>query len=107
MNLHISPKHGVIGVPLRSDLLNLFPQAKRVTFGGNDLLLVRHGTDETKLLRNLGLPVPTPILAQYDWNGGKPFEIQKKTAAMLTKRSARRAVIWVPCRTAWTRPSRT
>lgn len=84
MTIHVSPKHGVVGVPVRSDLANLFPDAKRVTLNGNDLMLIRHGIDETKLLRNLGLSVPTPILAQYDWEGGKPFDVQKKTAAMLT-----------------------
>lgn len=84
MNIHVSPKHGVVGVPARPDLTNLFPNAKRVTVQGNELMLIRHGFDETRLLRNLGLSVPTPILAQYDWEGGKPFDAQKKTAAMLT-----------------------
>lgn len=84
MTIQVSPKHGVVGVPVRSDLANLFPDAKRVTLNGNQLMLIRHGVDETRLLRNLGLSVPTPILAQYDWEGGKPFDVQKRTAAMLT-----------------------
>lgn len=84
MTIQVSPKHGVVGVPVRSDLANLFPDAKRVTLNGNQLMLIRHGVDETRLLRNLGLSVPTPILAQYDWEGGTPFDVQKRTAAMLT-----------------------
>ena len=64
--------------------MNIFPAAKQVTFGGNQMMLVRHGIDETKLLRNLGFDVPTPILSHYDWCGGTPFEIQKRTAALLT-----------------------
>ena len=84
MTIHISPKHRLIGVPTRPDLANIFPSAKHVTLEGSDLMLINHGTDETKLLRNLGLEVPTPILTNYDWAGGTPFDIQKKTAALLT-----------------------
>jgi SNF2 family DNA or RNA helicase len=84
MNVHISPKHGVVGVPVRADLLNVFPKAKQVTLAGNEMMIVRHGIDETKLLRNLGFDVPTPILSHYDWCGGQPFEAQRKTAALLT-----------------------
>ena len=84
MTIHVSAKHKVIGVPTRPDIANLFPTAKQVTIEGKQMLVLRHGTDETKLLRNMGLDVPTPILAHYDWEGGTPFDIQRKTAAMLT-----------------------
>ena len=36
------------------------------------------------MLRNLGFEVPAPVLTQYDWCDGKPFEVQKKTVAVLT-----------------------
>ena len=84
MTIHISPKHKAIGVPLRPDLANLFPSAKQVTLEGRSMLIVRHGGDETRLLRNMGFDVPTPILSHYDWEGGTPFDVQKKTSAMLT-----------------------
>ena len=82
--IYISAQHQMIGVPVRPDLVNLFPTAKRVTFSGNNLMLVRHGLDQTRLLRNMGLDVPAPIVSHYDWEGGTPFAIQKRTAAMLT-----------------------
>jgi SNF2 family DNA or RNA helicase len=82
--IHVSAKHELVGVPVRVDLMNIFPNAKQVTIGGNPMMLVRHGIDETKLLRNLSFDVPTPILAHYDWEGGNPFDVQKKTAALLT-----------------------
>jgi hypothetical protein len=82
--IHVSPRHKVVGVPLRADLQTLFPTAKTVRIGGEELILLPHGFTETKLLRNLGMEVPAPILAHYDWAGGKPFEVQKKTAALLT-----------------------
>ena len=82
--IHVSAAHGVVGVPVRPDLVNLFPAAPRVTFEGDELLLVPHGSEETRLLRNLGLDVPAPILSHYDWAGGTPFDVQKLTCAMLT-----------------------
>lgn len=84
MTIHLSPKHCIVGVPVRADLLNLFPNSRRVTFGGRELMLVNHGVDETRLLRNSGLDVPPPVLSVYDWEGGTPFDVQKKTAALLT-----------------------
>lgn len=46
---------------------------------------VPYGVDETKLLRNLGVPIPSPIHHKYDWPGQfEPFKAQKQTAAMLT-----------------------
>jgi SNF2 family DNA or RNA helicase len=82
--IHVSDHHRIVGVPVQPSLLNLFPSAKRVTWEGNEMMLLPHGLEETRLLRNMGLEVPAPILSQYDWESGKPFDIQKKTAAMLT-----------------------
>jgi hypothetical protein len=82
--IHISKAHKVVGVPHRADLANLFPTARTVTFQGNATILVPHGFTETKLLRNLGFDVPPPILTHYDWAGGTPFDIQRRTAALLT-----------------------
>lgn len=84
MNVIISPKHQVIGVPYREDLANIFASAKRVTHDGQQLIIVPHGIDQTKLLRNVGFDVPAPILSQYDFEGGEPFDVQRKTCAMLT-----------------------
>lgn len=83
--MFVSPKHQIIGVPARPDLATLFPAAKRVTFKGSDLLLLHHGVDETRLLRNMDLDVPAPIsVGQYDFEGGTPFDVQIKTCALLT-----------------------
>ena len=82
--IHVSAKHEMVGVPALPQLVTLFPGAQRVTLAGNPSLLIRHGIDETRLMRNLGLDIPTPILTHYDWEGGTPFEVQKKTAAMMT-----------------------
>ena len=83
MQIHVSAKHGVVGVPTQGNLVTLFPNAKRVTLEGNELMLLKHGVIETRLLRNMGINVPAPVL-NYDFEGGQPFEVQRKTAALLT-----------------------
>lgn len=84
MKVFVSEKHQVVGVPEIPQLLSLFPNADKVTLAGKPSLVIRHGVDETRLLRNLDFDVPTPILSHYDWEGGTPFDVQKKTAAMMT-----------------------
>lgn len=82
--IHVSPQHRIVGVPATPQITNLWPSARVITFGGNPTALLPHGFAETKMLRELGLDVPAPILSQYDWAGGTPYEVQRKTAAMLT-----------------------
>lgn len=47
-------------------------------------LEVPHTFQMTKLLRSLNYDVPAPVLSQYDWCGLNPYEVQKKTVAMMT-----------------------
>lgn len=68
-------------VPIRDDVAALMPHAKRA----GDYLVVPHRREETRLLRNLGLASPSPILHHYEWPGfQEPFESQRKTAALLS-----------------------
>lgn len=78
--IHVSHKHQAVVVPFRQDLANLFPDAQKL----GDRLVLRHRATETRVLRNLGIDVPAPIAEHYDWRGGKPFDVQVKTAAMMT-----------------------
>lgn len=82
--IHLSTKHKAVGIPFRADLANLFPDAKQVTLAGNQHIVLPHGLEETRVLRNFGYDVPAPILTQYGWTGGKPFDVQRKTCAMIT-----------------------
>ena len=51
----------------------------------NGKVLVRWGVDETHVLKNLNINVPSPINGQYDWPGQHtPFKHQKSTAAFMT-----------------------
>src|SRR6185295_17322633 len=63
----------------------LIPKTQRIN---EQTIAVRHGLEETKILRNLGINVPAPILSRYHWprqaKYHKVFEHQKDTAAFCT-----------------------
>jgi SNF2 family DNA or RNA helicase len=83
-NIIVSARHRVVGVPFRSDVAHLFPRSRPVTFEGNNVLLVTHGVAETLLLRQLGMDCPAPIASWYDYRGGSPFDVQRRTCELLT-----------------------
>ena len=59
----------------------VIPKSKEV----NGKVLVKWGVDETHVLKNLNINVPSPINGRYDWPGQyKPFKHQKTTSAFLT-----------------------
>lgn len=90
MQVQVSPKHKVVGVPFAENadaLKNLFPKAPVHAFDGKDFMLINHSEAETFMLRQLGYEVPAPILTQYSFPappGIVPFEVQRKTCALLT-----------------------
>jgi SNF2 family DNA or RNA helicase len=71
-------------VQARDDVRNLFPAAQELQHEGSNLLILPHGPTETYLLRKLGFDAPSPINSHYDYCKGTPFEVQRKTCAMLT-----------------------
>ena len=80
----VSAKHGVLVVPKTPEIIGYFQPDKSVTVDGNEMVVVPHREDATLLLRNLGYAVPAPVMTQYNWAGGTPFAVQKRTVAMLT-----------------------
>lgn len=82
--VQVSQKRRVVGVPYRDDVRNLFPDAPSITIDGKTTLVLPHGPTETFLLRKLGFDTPSPINSHYDYCGGTPFAVQRKTCAMLT-----------------------
>lgn len=66
-------------------VLNVIPTAKPLKYRGLDLVVVPHRIEETRVLRNLGFNVPSPVAYQYEWPGRfRPFEAQRKTVEFLT-----------------------
>jgi SNF2 family DNA or RNA helicase len=80
MNLIVSKAHKSLVVPRTPAVANMFPDAARL----GPSCIVPHGLRESMLLRHIGFKVPNPMLAYYDWSGGKPFAVQRTTCAMLT-----------------------
>lgn len=66
-------------------VLDSIATAKTFEVRGVPLVITPHRLDEVKVLRNLGIKAPSPILHYYDWPGPHtPFKHQKETAAFLT-----------------------
>lgn len=71
-----------------SRVTTVIPSAKVVKANGREYLAVKHGLDEAKVLRNLGMDAPSPIRFYYPWSGQyTPFEAQRITAEFLTMHS--------------------
>ena len=73
-----------VGLKLRNPdvVTTLIPHAIRES---EFVVTVPHGIEETKILRNLGLDVPSPIVVNYDWPGSYvPFKHQLDTAGFMT-----------------------
>ena len=66
-------------------VLESIPTAREFVRNGNQFVVAPHRLDEVRVLRNLGINAPSPILYYYDWPGQyTPFDHQKQTAAFLT-----------------------
>jgi SNF2 family DNA or RNA helicase len=66
-------------------VLATIPTAKRLVTKGGDFVVTPHNLDEVRVLRNLGIQAPSPILHYYNWPGRfSPYHHQKQTAAFLT-----------------------
>ena len=66
-------------------VLDSIATAKSLNYNGTPLVVLPHKIDEVRILNNLGIRAPSPILYHYDWPGGfVPYDHQKQTAAFLT-----------------------
>lgn len=65
-----------------SVVTTLIPHAK---LHHNNVIILPHKLEETKILRNLGIKIPSPIVTSYDWPGEfPPFIHQYETASFMT-----------------------
>jgi hypothetical protein len=66
-------------------ILSVIPKAKKLVFKGKEYVVVPHRRDEVKVLNNIGINAPSPMLYYYDWPGRyTPFEAQRTTAAFVS-----------------------
>ena len=83
----IVEKARVIALKLNNPnrVLDSIPTAKTYEVHGIPLVITPHKLDEVKVLRNLGIKAPSPMLHYYNWPGQYiPYDHQKETAAFLT-----------------------
>ena len=74
------PSRRLVLVPESVAVRTYIPHAVQINGSG---LAVPHRVNETKVLRNLGFKVPSPIMFYYDWPGFEPFDVQRKTSALM------------------------
>jgi SNF2-related domain/Helicase conserved C-terminal domain len=84
MPVVISKTHKQLVVPALPEVANIFPGAPTIQ-NGVPSVLIPHRMRETLLLRHLNFKIPNPMLTHYDWRGGEPFEVQRKTCALLSE----------------------
>ena len=66
-------------------VLESVPGSQEVTVQGQSIVITPHKVAAVRILRNLGIRAPSPILHYYDWPGRfTPYEHQKQTSAFLT-----------------------
>lgn len=76
-------KNAAVLLKLRNPdrVTEVIPKSKKV----GDKVVVNWGVDETRVLKNLDINVPSPILGQYKWSGNvTPYTHQKTTSSFLT-----------------------
>ncbi len=89
----VYPETKQIVIPYRADIEHILraPVAQRFQHQGAWWLAVEHSVVAVRLLKNLGLTVPSPALSYYDFCGGEPFESQRTTVDLCT--TSRRAYV--------------
>jgi SNF2 family DNA or RNA helicase len=80
----VSKANKAILAPRTGQTINMFPAAHSLTHLDQDYLVVPWDIRETIMLRHLGYRIPNPMLVDYDWKGGKPFDVQRHTCDMMT-----------------------
>ena len=84
MYIHQASKSVLLHVPDPFAIRDIIPKSKTIVHDEYNVA-VKHTIDSTKLLKNIGIDVPSPILTSYDWPGKyKPFAHQKVMAEFLT-----------------------
>ncbi|MHB0965326.1 MAG: SNF2-related protein [Bellilinea sp.] len=84
MLVHKESKSLLLDLPDPLFVQNLIPKCRQVNIEGHNLA-VYHGIEEVKVLRNIGIEAPSPILHHYGWPGRyTPYDHQRDTASMLT-----------------------
>lgn len=85
MLVHQPSKRIILNLANPAKVTTLLPDAKAFDYKGHTLVAVPHRVDDVKVLRNLGIKAPSPVLYRYNWSGQfQPFFAQRQTVDFLT-----------------------
>lgn len=85
MTIRVINDHYVLPTDAPGKLQALFPQAKTARVKGQDYCAVPFSLEACRVLNNIGIKAPSPILTQYDWPGRyRPRWYQLQTAEFFT-----------------------
>ena len=85
MLVHLPSRNVVLNLAHPERVTTVIPTAKLFDYKGSKLVAVPHRLDEVRVLRNMGMRAPSPILHYYSWPGQySPFFAQRETAQFLT-----------------------
>jgi SNF2 family DNA or RNA helicase len=85
MLIHEGTRNVVLKVRHPNQITSVIPSSRTLQIRGHNIVMAPHDLDVVRVLNNLNIKVPSPILHYYDWPGNyTPFEHQKHTAAFLT-----------------------
>lgn len=69
----------------RARVQQVIPSAKAIELRGRPFVALKHGLEETRVLRNLGIEAPSPVRYYYPWSGRyTPMDHQADTVEFLT-----------------------
>ena len=86
----VSKKHKALVLRLRDTerVTSVIPKARLLTVKGKEYVAVPHTRETVKVLNNIGIAAPSPMLYYYDWPGRyTPFDAQRTTAAFMSMHS--------------------
>ena len=85
MRIHEPTKKVVLKLRHPDQVTSVIPDAKRLDVRGHTFVMAPHSLDAARVLNNINIRVPSPILHYYDWPGRfVPYDHQKQTAAFLS-----------------------
>lgn len=85
MLIHEGTRNVVLKVRHPNQITSVIPSSRTLQVRGHNIVMAPHDLDVVRVLNNLNIKVPSPILHYYDWPGDyTPYEHQKHTAAFLT-----------------------
>lgn len=85
MYIHPSSKSLILKLRDPQRVINVLGSSSKLISVPEGNIAVRHNLETTRVLRNMGIKCPSPILGQYNWPGRyKPYDHQRIMADAMT-----------------------